>query len=102
MAARLNKRHQEMVRQKIQASQLINRLTDHALGNLEKPLDATQVRAIEILLNKSLPNLTSMELSGELETKRRVISAEPLSDDEWSKRYGGDLAAAAGASESAH
>jgi hypothetical protein len=67
MAARLNRRHQDMVRDKIQASQLINRLTDHALGLIE--LSTTQIKAIEILLSKSLPSLTAIEHSGEIETK---------------------------------
>ena len=58
MAVRLNKRHSDMVRTKIQASQLINRLTDHAFGECE--LSTTQLRAIEILLNKSVPNLAAI------------------------------------------
>ena len=61
MAARLRKTHQDDVRTKIQASQLINRLTDHALGRVE--LTATQVRAIEILLRKSIPDLTAVSLN---------------------------------------
>jgi hypothetical protein len=73
----LGKLHQEDVRRKIQTSQLINRLTDHALGMVD--LEATQVRAIEILLKKSIPDLSSMELMGEgggpvqLQEVRRVI-----------------------------
>ena len=63
MAARINKLHQADVRAKIQASQLINRLTDHALNGLE--LSATQIKAIEILLRKSIPDLSSVEMSGE-------------------------------------
>lgn len=46
----------EQTRQKVQASQLINRLQDHVLGTVE--LSATQVRAAEILLKKTLPDLT--------------------------------------------
>jgi hypothetical protein len=65
MAARLNLRHQSMVRDKIQASQLINRLEAHALGEVE--LSATQVRAIEVLLRKILPDLSSVEVSGDEE-----------------------------------
>ena len=63
MAARLNRRHQEMVRDKIQASQLINRLENHALGELE--LSQTQIKAIEILLRKTLPDLSAVEHSGD-------------------------------------
>lgn len=63
MAARLNNRHQEMVRDKIQASQLINRLQDHALGETE--LSASQIKAIEILLKKSIPDLSAVQVSGD-------------------------------------
>lgn len=66
MAARLRKTHQDDVRAKIQTSQLINRLTDHALGKIE--LAATQVRAIEVLIKKTLPDLQSIEHSGGVET----------------------------------
>lgn len=59
----LGKLHQEDVRRKIQTSQLINRLTDHALGLVE--LEATQVRAIEILLKKAMPDLSAIEHSGD-------------------------------------
>ncbi len=63
MAARtLRPKHSDEIRAKIQASQLINRLTDHALGDVE--LTSTQVRAIEILLKKSVPDLSAMELTG--------------------------------------
>jgi len=62
MPARLNRRHQDMVRDKIQATQLVNRLEGHALGDVE--LSATQIKAIEILLKKSVPDLSSVELTG--------------------------------------
>jgi hypothetical protein len=63
MAARLNPRHSEMVRAKIQASQLINRLTSHALGDAE--MSATQVQAAKILLDKTLSNAPTVnEISG--------------------------------------
>ena len=58
MAARMRKMHQEDVRAKIQTSQLVNRLTDHALGNVD--LSPTQVRAIEILIKKTLPDLQAV------------------------------------------
>lgn len=64
MAARLNNRHQDTVRAKIQASQLINVLQNHALGVTEE-LSASRLKAIEILLRKSLPDLSSVEMSGE-------------------------------------
>jgi len=64
MPARLRKTHQTDVRSKIQASQLVNRLTDHALS--DKPLlDASQVRAIDILLKKIVPDLQSVQVAGD-------------------------------------
>lgn len=49
------------VRGKIQASALINRLEAHAAGKCD--LSPTQVRAIEVLLRKILPDLQSSELT---------------------------------------
>jgi hypothetical protein len=65
MAARINKiRHDDETRAKIQTSQLVNRLTDHALGVEGVKLEPTQVKAIEILLRKTLPDLQATELTG--------------------------------------
>jgi hypothetical protein len=79
MAARTRKiRHDATTREKIRTSQLINRLTAHALGEADPQsgqpveLSATQVRAIEILLKKSLPDLTATE----------ITNVEPQSLDE--------------------
>ena len=63
MAARLRSRHQDEVRTKIQTSQLINRLQDHAIGGAE--LTPTQIKAVEILLRKTLPDLSATEISGD-------------------------------------
>jgi hypothetical protein len=78
MPARLRKIHQEDVRAKIQTSQLINRLTDHALGTIE--LTATQVRAIEVLIKKTLPDLQSIELTGDDENPVEVVTRIELVD----------------------
>ena len=71
MAARIRKHHQDEVRARIQAIQLVNRLTDHALGNCE--MTSSQVRAIEILLKKSIPDLSSVELTGDPENPLHVV-----------------------------
>lgn len=52
MAARLNRRHQDMVREKIRASQLVNRLEDHVSGKVD--LTDSQIHAIDVLLTLSL------------------------------------------------
>lgn len=70
MAARLNNRHQQMIRDKIQTSQLINRLQKYVDGEIE--LTTGQVRSIEILLNKSLPSLSSTELDASLSTDKTI------------------------------
>jgi hypothetical protein len=62
MASRLNPKHDQKTREKIQTTQLINRLISHVNGSAE--LSATQVRAAEILLKKTLPDLQSVQLAG--------------------------------------
>jgi hypothetical protein len=62
MAARLNPAHDQRTREKIQTTQLINRLISHVNGSVE--LTNSQVRAAEILLRKTLPDLQSVQLSG--------------------------------------
>jgi hypothetical protein len=60
MAARIRKNHQDEVRAKIQASQLVNRLMTHIEGKTQ--LAPTQLTAIKILLDKSLPNLSDIKM----------------------------------------
>jgi len=56
-------RHNEDTRAKIQAQQLINRLQAHV--DADSPvLDASQVNAAKALLNKVLPDLKAVEVSG--------------------------------------
>ena len=64
MAARIRKTHQDDVRAKIQASQLINVLQNHALG-LTEELPASRLKAIEILLRKTVPDLSQIQATGE-------------------------------------
>ena len=63
MAARLRRAHQDSIRAKIQTSQLINRLEGHALGEVE--LSATQIKAIEVLIRKTLPDLSATLIENE-------------------------------------
>ena len=62
MAARKDSRIKTKHREAIQTSMLINRLSDHILGKVE--MTSTQIRAAQILLNKSLPDLRATEHSG--------------------------------------
>ena len=70
----MGKLHQDDVRKKIQASQLINVLQDHALTG-EGELSPTRMKAIEILLRKSIPDLSSVELSGDADNPVNMVSA---------------------------
>lgn len=63
MAARRTVYQPQKVRDRIQTSQIINRLSNHMLGEVE--MTATQIKAAEILLRKSLPDLTAVALTGE-------------------------------------
>lgn len=72
MAARLRNLHSEQVRSKIQASQLINRLTQHALGKID--LKPEQVRSIDILLKKCIPDLSAIQLSGDDENPIHAVT----------------------------
>jgi hypothetical protein len=64
MAARINKTtHAEKTKRLIQASQLLNRLNSHAIGEVE--MTASQVNAARIVIGKSIPDLKAIELTGE-------------------------------------
>ena len=81
MAARKQLWHPDEVRQKIQASQLINRLTNHALS--ERPImDASQVNAAKILLGKAIPDLQSTTLAGDKDNPLQHEHHIPATDVE--------------------
>jgi hypothetical protein len=72
MATRRQLEHQDDVRKKIQASQLLNRLQDHIFNSLK--MEASQIKAIEILLRKCLPDLSNVQVSGDENNPLNVIS----------------------------
>jgi hypothetical protein len=55
---------QEKTRAAIKTSQLINRLQDFALAAKDIEIDTARLKAIEILLRKSLPDLSSTTFDG--------------------------------------
>jgi len=67
----MNKLHQNDVRAKIQASHLLNILHDCANGVEE--LKPDRMKAIEILLRKSLPDLSAVEISGDQENPVQTV-----------------------------
>ena len=58
-------------RDRIQASMIVNRLTDHIKGDVE--LSPTQVTAATVLLRKSIPDLAAVVISGDQENPLRTI-----------------------------
>lgn len=83
MAKRYNLNHEPDVRARIQASQIINRLQSHINNELE--LSATQVNAAKILLAKSVPDLSSITLSGDKDNP--IAHALSAPDADLIKRY---------------
>jgi hypothetical protein len=74
------------VRARIKATQLVNRLQAHIFDGL--PLALSQVRAIEILLRKCIPDLTAVAVKADI-THRYVAELPPmLTREEWLKKYG--------------
>lgn len=65
MAIRKRLSHDDKTREKIQTSQFINRLTKFINGEVE--LSPAQVRAIEVLLKKTLPDLQAISLDGKVD-----------------------------------
>lgn len=87
MAARVTKiRHDENTRQKIQVAQIVNRLSALIRGEIEMPPHA--VTAALGLLKKALPDLQSVEISGEV--KKTYVARMPAKQhtiEQWQKNY---------------
>lgn len=98
MPARHDKMHSELVKDRIRASMLINRLERFVLGEKDpangkfESLSPAQVTAALGLLRKSVPDLAAIEHTGEV-TQRHVVSSEPMTPDEWAATYGSESAA---------
>lgn len=70
MAARLNRHHADDVRRKIQAANIINRINKHFEGEIE--LSPTQLKAAEMLLDRSVAKLQQIQLSGDEDNPVRL------------------------------
>lgn len=71
MASRKNKiTHDDKTKKLIQASQLLNRLISFANGEIE--MTQAQVNAARVVIGKSIPDLKSVEISGNEEKPLRV------------------------------
>lgn len=68
--------YQEQARQAIQTTQIVKVLQDHVLGKGRAKMTAAKLKAAEILLDKSLPSLSSVK--SEVEAKVAVFNMTPV------------------------
>ena len=88
MAARsLKPRHQDEIREKIKGTQLLNYLQNHAIEGTNSKNASTRVRAAIALLDKCVPNLSAMELSGEVTSNVARMPTVAVSADEWREQW---------------
>jgi hypothetical protein len=87
MAIRRKVAHDKKTRESIQTTQLIKRLMNHIDSKIE--LSTSQVRSIEILLKKTLPDLQAITVEGgENPIQYAQVGYEPMGDAEWLAKHG--------------
>jgi hypothetical protein len=84
--ARINRFNPDAVRAKIKADYLVIRLMNHIEGKTE--LKLTQIRAIEILLRKCVPDLTSTTVVADVTHRYVMTLPEVLDKKAWLEKYG--------------
>lgn len=82
--------HPDELRRKIQAGKVLQLLQDHVFGRLKKPLELSQIRGIEILLRKCIPDLTGTAVTAEINVRYVAELPKMLTRDEWLQKYGGN------------
>jgi len=86
--------HPDEVRSKIQAIRLVDVLHQFIFSEVDKnghklaDLSMAQVRAIDVLLKKVVPDLTRTLISADVNVKYVAELPKVLSRDEWVKKYG--------------
>lgn len=77
--------HSDSTRAKIKTAWLIKRLQDHIAGTLD--LSMSQVRAIGILLRKTVPDLTSVEITADVNYHYVAELPVTLELETWKQQY---------------
>jgi hypothetical protein len=86
--------HPDEVRAKIQAIKLVTALQDFIFGTIDKngrklaDLNIAQVRAIDVLLKKVVPDLTRTLISADLNVRYVAELPKVLTKEEWVRKYG--------------
>lgn len=74
MAARIRERHQDEIRAKIQVSNLLTRVHKYAIGELsDEDISPNRLNAIKLLLSKALPDLSSVQITGDPDNPLHVV-----------------------------
>jgi hypothetical protein len=77
MPARIRKTHQDEIRSKIQVSNLLTRVHKYAMGELsDEDISSNRLNAIKLLLAKTLPDLSSVEITGDTDNPLAIEMIE--------------------------
>jgi len=86
--------HPDEVRSKIQANRLVHTLQQFIFGDVDKDgrkladLSMPQVRAIDCLLKKVVPDLTRTLISADVNVRYVAELPKVLTKEEWVRKYG--------------
>ena len=86
--------HPDEVRSKIQAQRLVEVLQEFIFSEVDKngrklaDLSMAQVRAIDVLLKKCVPDLTRTLISADVNVRYVAELPKVLTKEEWVKKYG--------------
>jgi hypothetical protein len=86
--------HPDEVRSKIQALRLVDTLQQFIFGDVDKngrklaDLSMAQVRSIDVLLKKCVPDLTRTLISADVNVRYVAELPKVLTKEEWVKKYG--------------
>ena len=79
----------QYVREKIKITQLINRLQSNAMGQLNPPMTAGEIKAAQHLVDKYLPSLSAVESQVKQETSFLIEAPMQIDDaQEWEDTAG--------------
>ena len=76
MAVRSRLEHDELTRKKIQSTQIVNRLNKHVLSENGDIMTTSQVNAARVLLNKVIPDLSNIDLTGQVDANLNITRKE--------------------------
>lgn len=76
----------DLLRKKIKTGMLLSRLQNNGMGELKNEMSPGQIRSCEILLAKVMPNLATLEITGDVNVQH-ILSAKPVQLEAWRSKY---------------